>query len=229
MDKFFRVLAIGDSLIKAKIDNLNGWAKCIAERIADYYNRPLRYYNKGDGGNTTRNILERFQDCAKLENYWDMLIVGMGVNDSRMRGTPPEYHEVPINEFVCNLKELFSNINDQKERFKTVIVPGICLVIEDLLLPYKKGKYYYRADSEKYNNEIEKCVKDYMDFIFIDFASLFINMDMTKHLELMPDGLHPDSKGHKFLCEFAWSILKNRLNSDLPNKANAADAIKPRG
>ena len=81
MKKWFKVLAIGDSLIKAKIDNLNGWAKCIAKRAADFYNRPLKYYNKGDGGNTTRNIIERFQDCAKIENSWDMVIVGMGVND----------------------------------------------------------------------------------------------------------------------------------------------------
>ena len=127
----FNILAVGDSLIKAKADSLLGWAKRFSEKYTEKKNVDLSYYNKGEGGDTSSDILQKINDALAVENYWDIVIVGAGINDSRKRGTPPTRHEVAPELFKNNINEI-CNILISSDKVEKSIFPSVLPVIQEM-------------------------------------------------------------------------------------------------
>ena len=210
MIRTFNVLALGDSLIKAKSDDLAGWAKRFSERIASEENKLLKYYNKGDGGATSNDVLEQVRNYLNIESYWNIVIVGVGINDSRKRGDPPLRNEVELKTFRNNIKCICSSLLEKKKIGKAFF-SGIIPVIESHTTPYKEDKYYFFNDALTYEYELERMVSKYHKITYLDFKRNWLKLPESKKIKLMPDGLHPNAQGHKYLSKLAIKLLESSI------------------
>lgn len=87
-----------------------GWTTTLANRIhLAYPERNIRYINAGIGGNSSRQMLARFdEDVLAHQPRW--LLLSAGVVEVRRTYQPDRAREsVPLEEYVANLTILISN------------------------------------------------------------------------------------------------------------------------
>ena len=86
-----------------------GWTTMLANRIhLAYPRRRIRYVNAGIGGNSSRQMLARFENDIIVQHpQW--LLLSAGVVEVRRTYQPDRANErVPINEYVANLSMMIS-------------------------------------------------------------------------------------------------------------------------
>ncbi|GHB94921.1 SGNH/GDSL hydrolase family protein [Cerasicoccus arenae] len=97
-NKLTRLLAFGSSNTERRLPGMH-WFDCLDLAIQQGYGRPHRFINTGIGGETTRELLARFeQDAAFYQPH--AVFITIGGNDSN----PAK--EMDASEFEGNLKEL---------------------------------------------------------------------------------------------------------------------------
>jgi lysophospholipase L1-like esterase len=207
----FKVCGIGDSLIKAKSDDLRGWAYHLSVEIAKSLKLRLNYCNFGEGGDTTQDVLKRMNESRVfVDQHWDLVILGVGVNDSRKRGNPPTTFQIPEKTFKKNFRCLLETLCNNKNISHSFIA-GILPVIEELTTPFKEDKYYHYKDSIRYLQIQKEVVSEFPNVYFIDFYSIFKDIPRSELLTYMPDGLHPNSEGHRYLANLAYELVIKRF------------------
>ena len=140
----------------------------------------VRVYNSGIDGNTTEQLLARFDtDVADL-NPDACLILG-GANDI--------FQGVPARVIESNLARLYDACADDG------ITPVACTVI-----PVKPGLYVGgSAEADELNSTIEALnvwITEYCaarDIAVIDFNTVIESDPATR---IQPDGIHPSEPGH---------------------------------
>jgi len=203
----FNVLAIGDSIIKAKVDSLRGWAKRFSEQYTHEKKVDLNYYNKGEGGDTSSDVLQRINAALEFENYWDIVIVGVGINDSRKRGVPPTRYEVAPELFKNNINEI-CNLLISADKVDRIIFSSVLPVIQEMTTPYKEDKYYFYDDALHYGDILENILKKYPKIKYFNFREHWQKLSSAKKREYMPDGLHPGPAGHRYLTNLALGMMR---------------------
>ena len=106
-------------------------------------------FNLGIGGETSTKLLARFQVECEARNP-DIMLIGIGVNDSRKVGSPNSGYDVPTKLFSENLGKLF-NISQQLS--PVTIFVGMVPVIPyiDNFTKWKKlGKPLFGLGKPKY-------------------------------------------------------------------------------
>lgn len=206
-----QILIFGDSITWGAWDEEGGWVhrikkdidKKVIESNFNYYNT---VYNLGISGDETDNILKRFEPeiVRRLdENEEAVIIFAIGVNDSQYINAERQ-HRVPLERFKQNLEKLTQLARKHSNK---IIFIGLTPVDDSLLDPtqWDIDNVYKNEYVEKFNIALEEfCIKEGLPFIKV------FEPFMTKdYKNLLIDGLHPNSKGHKLLFE----LVKNHLVS----------------
>jgi len=208
-----QILIFGDSITYGAWDKEGGWVQRL-RRFLDEKNltSPDFYcvvYNLGISGDTSEDLLERFEFETKqrLKEHKETIVAfAIGINDSQFVHSEGN-HRVPIKKFKNNLQELIKLA--QKFSLKIIFV-GLTPVDEEKTtpIPWNSDKFYKNEYIEKYNQVIKKVCEENK----IYFIEIFKKFEATGYQELLEDGLHPNSKGHKRIFEIVKDFLiKNNL------------------
>jgi len=165
--------------------------------------------NLGIGGNTTNEVIERFDNEMKQREsedfkrtQHDIIIFAIGTSDSKYRYSKDNFG-VKLDDFKKNLNIL---LNKAHKYTKKVLFVGITKVDESKTspIPWSKSTYYINKNIRQYNG----IVKDFCqenDVFFIETFNLLDKDDLI-------DGLHPNSQGHqKVFRKVRDFLLENKL------------------
>jgi acyl-CoA thioesterase I len=200
------ILIFGDSIVWGAWDKEGGWAqrlrKFIDQKNISEPNYDCTLYNLGVCGDTTEDLLERFENetKARISEEERIIIFGVGTNDSQFVYSNEDL-KIPIDKFGDNVKKLV----DLSKKFSSKIVfLGLCPIEQSKVdpIPWAEEKKGYRKELvEQFNNKI-KHVCNEKGVYFIELYEKLI-----KESKILEDGVHPDSLGHKKI----FLIVKNFL------------------
>ena len=191
MDKTYCIF--GDSVTHAAYVR-NGWVDLLRIYLEDKFpNDFVNVLNLGVGGNTTNDILSRFESesAARIPTS---LIFAVGVNDSAYIQSIAR----PIVEekmFESNLKKLI----DLAVKFsKDIMFIGPVLGNDSILKPLPGGMEdedwsYDRKRTGNYNNILKNIV--------VSRNCKLIQLLDKLNSEDFEDGLHPNEQGHRKMFE----------------------------
>lgn len=204
-----RILIFGASTTYGAWDKEGGWAdrlkRWIHQRTLEEKDFYSLAYNLGVSGDTTADILERFEFETKMrlkEGEETMFIIAVGVNDSQfihskngLRSTPDEYQE--------NLQKL---IGLAKKFSSSIVIIGTWPMDETKTspIPWAPDESYKNKYLQEFN-DMTKAVCMENGIHFIDLFGEWSKIDY-KHF-LSDDGVHPNTEGHKRIFELVRNFL----------------------
>ncbi len=145
----------------------------------------IEFRNHGVGGETTAEIVRRFDVAARDT---DVLVVQGGINDV--------VHRLDLDEAAANLRAL---VRRAKERGLGVVVPNV--------LPWNKG--WPDADPEiRRLNELIARLGVEEEVLVLPFYETLEDPERPGRMreEWTPDGNHPSVEGHRRLGEVAFRL-----------------------
>jgi len=183
----------GDSITFGLGDNLNrGWCGRLRKDFEnkDYYNF---LQNLGICGDTTTTLLKRIKIESKARIKFlrhgdrSIIIIAIGINDSLIYVSNKK-PMINISMFKKNIHKL---INISKSLTEEVLFIGLTPVNETICENYE-GTQFSNNRINDFNNIIQEVCnqKD------IPFFNMFEEFSKLNYLELLDDGLHPNSKGY---------------------------------
>lgn len=208
-----KILIFGDSIVHGAWDiDKGGWVQRIKsfldeETLSESEDEHI-IYNLGVCGNTTEDLLERFEFETKQRLKEDgeelMFIFAIGVNDSQfihsknnLRFSPEEYKD--------NLDKL---LNLAKKFSSKIIFIGLSPVDETKTIPWDTDKSYKNEYIRKFNGVLRTFCEE-NNIYFIEILEKLVK---ENYQNLLGDGLHPNSKGHKKIFEaIKKSLIKNKI------------------
>ncbi len=212
-----RICVFGDSIAWGMQDEESGgWAdrlkvhllkKCDARQ-----SKFLTVFNFGNGGETSSDLTEHIEhelnawlDTDNKFKKANIVMIGIGTNDSILLNDKNQF--VSLNQFKQNIEEI---IEKSKKFAEHIVLVGLIPVVESLTTPIPWNiACYHRNSSVKQYNEILKKVSKAQNVHFID---LYNEWEHTDYKKLIKDGIHPNSKGHKKICDAVIDFLtKNKL------------------
>lgn len=179
------ILFLGDSLTAGYgIEKEQAYPALIEKKIK---NEKLHasVINGGVSGNTTAGGLRRLS--WYFRQRIDYLVIALGGNDG-LRGLDPGESKKNLNEIIV------------KARLK---YPNIKIILAGMLVPPNMGADY----SQKFRKIFPELAEEY-NATLIPF--LLKDVGGVKELNL-PDGIHPNPKGQKIVCNNVWRILEPLL------------------
>jgi len=210
-----RILVFGDSIVYGAWDKggEEGWVHRLKKFLDEkHFIEPdfdYSVYNLGVSGNTTGELLERFEFETKqrVEEGEEMIIIfQIGINDSQFVISQNGLRTLS-EKFRENIKELISSA---KKFSSKVIFIGLTPVNEEKTtpIPWNPDKIY-KNENIKRNDEIIKSVCKENNIYFVEIFEKWLKSDYKNLLE---DGLHPNSEGHKKIVEDVRDFLiKNKI------------------
>lgn len=206
-----RILVFGNSIVFGFCDHETGWVNRLRmftdlRALKDSkYDRAV--YNLGVSGNTTKELVIRFENEIKArlkEEQEIVIIISIGINDSYVLNKNQE-ERVSQNEFSANLQNL---INIAKKYSSKIFFVGLNPIEEQKVnpVPWRPEISYIEARIRLYDSIVnEVCKKNNIDFI--DIMKEFLKRDYKKLLE---DGVHPNTEGHKIIYEVVKEFLSKK-------------------
>jgi lysophospholipase L1-like esterase len=205
------ILFFGDSITWGAWDKEGGWVarikKFVDEKIIasdfEYYHD---IYNVGISGDKTTDLLKRFDSEAKNridEDNETAIVFAIGVNDSQF--VENEGNRTPIEKFKTSLESL---IEKARKFSNKIIFIGLFPIDDSKLTPtsWEPTKSYKLEYVEEYDKVIKDvCAKEGIDFI--DIYNEFIGKD---YKNLLIDGLHPTTDGHKQISKVVLEFLSDK-------------------
>lgn len=153
--------------------------------------RPVRVVNKGNSGNTVRDLANRWQeDVLDLKPEWVSIMIG--INDVWRHFDTPKITEghVGIEEYAETLEQLI--------RQTRPVVKGLILIAPYFIEPNREDPM--RVQMEAYAAVMKPLAETY-DTVFVDTQAAFDNMLENMHpMALAWDRIHPNSSGHALLA-----------------------------
>ena len=207
------ILIFGDSITWGAWDHEGGWVQRLRRFVEKFKNdegiRCHHLYNLGVNGNTTDELLDRFEFEVyqrQVDEVENILIFQIGANDSYMLHGDNQ-PRMSIERFNVNLKRLL--LLAQKYSSKIIFL-GLIPVEDQKLnpIPWDPDIAYQTKQIKLFNDSIQEfCV--YHKLFFIDFWEDWINQNYS---DLLDDGLHPNSLGHERIFVHVKNfLLKNKI------------------
>ncbi|MEX2014116.1 MAG: GDSL-type esterase/lipase family protein [Parcubacteria group bacterium] len=180
--------AWGDSITYGAGDATGlGWVGLLRNH---FYDKDYGVYNRGICGDTTQDILKRFDtEVSSIEP--NLIILAIGINDSKIPEGQTE-NKVPFTQFQKNIKEL---IDKAKSKAKKVIVIGLTEVNEQTI---SSSPAFRNETISKYDSYLKE-IAGVEDISYIDMRGV---LDIQSDLE---DGTHPNAKGYKKMFDKIFS------------------------
>ena len=147
-------------------------------------------FNLGISGATTEDLQRRLEHESRPRKP-DMILISIGINDCRYVETEGNM-QTSLDDFKVNLEELHS----QAERVAgTVVFVGLTPIDETktMPIPWRLGYFYTSENVKKYDSVVEEfCTEK---------GVRYISMADVVDKDDLPDGLHPNAKGHQKIFE----------------------------
>ena len=209
-----QILVFGDSIVYGAWDKDGGWVQRLRrylERKIDLVNLSASdvdylVFNLGIGGNTSDDVLKRFDSETKPRLMQDeeatLIILEIGGNDASVDVATGK-NRTPLNKFEQNVREI---INLARAYTQNILVMGPVPCNDSITaekLKFSPSLALRNSDQIKYNDAIKKVCKEQK----VDFISLFDKFSKLDYEKLLLDGAHPNSKGHRKI----FSIVKSYL------------------
>ena len=171
-------------------------------------------YNCGVSGDTTADLLKRFEvECyaryhEPVEIYKESFIVffSIGMNDTQFLRNKGGIR-ISEDEFKSNIKKL---IELARKFTSNIIFVGFYPIEESKVSPLPwNTNISYKYDYVEMYNKIIQSICEENNLSFIDIFNQFYKTD---YKNLLSDGLHPNSEGHKKIFEIVKDFLiKNKI------------------
>ncbi|MCX6785125.1 MAG: GDSL-type esterase/lipase family protein [Candidatus Komeilibacteria bacterium] len=196
-----KILIFGDSIAWGAFDSENGgWAEQIKkDYLKTFKTEEIGVYNLAISGNDTRGVLFSLEKEIEIFNLVEaeeyIFLFSIGSNDLRFINTKDNPF-VPLDEFKNNLEQIVKIV---KKYSSKIIFTGLLIVNEKLTKPWVENLYWENDDLKKYDQAIEDFCKQH-SITFIPLIDLLTTADV-------PDGLHPNTAGHKKI----YARIKDRL------------------
>lgn len=196
-----KILFYGDSITdcggyKQDVKTTGGYTKFTAQLLGDGH----EYFNHGISGNTTKDLLNRYQKDVKDINP-DILTLLIGINDVWRAFDSGRYTEP---------KQVGENISKLLDDLKSDCPNCKIIVLEPFLLPAPDKKYFRPLLAQIIEEVRAVAVQKANAFIPLD--GLFAKERMTTDWqELSQDGVHPVEKGQKLIAKHLAEEIKKFL------------------
>lgn len=212
-EHYDRIVFAGDSVTdmssknpvgEGLFDNLGqGYVRKIENLLVAWYpERFIRITNSGISGNTSRDLLARFdRDVVSLNPDWVSICIG--INDVWRQFDCPAMTDVQVqpDEYERNVEQMILSVKDQ--------VKGIILCTPYYMEPNPEDAMRKRMD--EYGAICKKLAEKY-HCIFIDFQQMYNDFFKHRHSTCIAwDRVHPNQMGatlmaREFLtqCGFEW-------------------------
>ena len=170
----------------------HGYVRIVENLLtAVYPELNLRITNSGIGGNSSRDLLARFErDVVSLKPDWVSICIG--INDVwRQFDTPAiwEWH-VSLEEYEANIEKMILAVKDATK--------GIFILSPYCMEPNTKDAL--RARMDEYVAVCEKLAKKY-DCIYLDFQKLYADYCQVRHSTFIAwDRVHPNEIGSTLMA-----------------------------
>jgi lysophospholipase L1-like esterase len=152
----------------------------------------ISIYNRGVCGNTTTDLLKRF-DIEASSIRPDIIVFAIGINDSKFPRDKKE-NTVALEEFKQNIEKLLSKAKDLSEK---IFVVGLTRVGEKWT---DAGSAFLDEEISRYDNALKEITeKENLVFIPVSDA-LLIPEDLH-------DGLHPNNSGYQKMFDAIRTAL----------------------
>ncbi|MGN1122191.1 MAG: SGNH/GDSL hydrolase family protein [Eubacteriales bacterium] len=154
--------------------------------ISCYPERLIRVTNSGISGNTSKDLLARFdRDVVSLNPAWVSICIG--INDVWRQFDLPEFpeHHVSPEDYEANLKQMLDALSGR--------VKGVFLCTPYIMEPEKGDRMRRRMDEY---GEICKKLAAARGCVLVDFQSLYDRFFAYRHSALIAwDRIHPNQIG----------------------------------
>ena len=207
------IFIFGDSITEGLWDSKGGWADRVKafiqnEEIKSGIKNYHEVYNLGVDGNTTQQIIERFEAETKVRLFPDAeyaFIFATGTNDTLHRNNQ-EFESTP-ERYKSELHQL---IELAKKYSSKVMFVDLLPVDENLTNPIQSsssGKCYTNERIDTFNktlydicgSESLPCIKASEKYLKQDFKAL------------LADGIHPNEQGHELIFNLVVEYVKKLL------------------
>lgn len=204
------LLIFGSSITWGAWDEQGGWAQrlkhdCDIKAIQSGFDNYTAVYCLGVSGDKTTDLLERFDTEVKArinEEEKTLILIEIGINDSQYL-LEEKQHRVSQEQYGQNLASL---IEKSKKYRADLIFIGLTPVDSRVdPTPWTPDKSY-KLDFVKQYEEVLKKVSTENNIPFIEIMSKF---PPEQYTNLLTDGLHPSTDGHKII----YDEVKKYLNS----------------
>ena len=180
------ILMLGDSLTEGTgVEKTKAYPYLVEQKLNAQGFSAIKVINAGVSGSTTASGLSRL--TWYLRDRPDFLLLALGANDG-LRGLPT----------VQIKRNLAATI-------ESALNKGIRVVLAGMKMPPNYGEGYTR----KYEKVFLELSKEY-DIVFIPFLLEGVAGDPKLNL---PDGLHPNERGHHIISELVYKTLVKLVNA----------------
>lgn len=202
--KVSRVLIFGDSIGQGFYDEINGgWVQRLqrdyfAEDIAG--KSEVNIINLSVSGHSSNELLDRikFESGSRMKH--DMLtVLAIGTNDTYERGGVRRTDETKFEQNIGEILKIAKSFGD-------VLMLGLAACVDARVQPtaWDQTLVYKNNLLQKYESILESTAKANS----IDFIPLWkITNAAQQTEETLPDGIHPNARGH----EVIYNEVKNKL------------------
>lgn len=213
LENMDRIVFAGDSVTdmgstnpvgEGLFDNVGrSYVRIIENMLAVYYPEiKVRVTNSGISGNTSRDLLARFdRDVVNLNPDWVSICIG--INDVWRQFDSPaitDSHVLP-DEYEKNVEDMIMRVKDK--------VKGIFILSPYIIEPNKEDWMRRRMDEYV---EISKKLADKHQCVFVDFQKMYEDYCRIRHSAYIAwDRIHPNQIGatlmaREFLkkCDFDY-------------------------
>ncbi len=207
------IYAFGDSNSWGAFDEAGGWVDrlkqhFLQQELSSPQEGKTQVFNLGVSGDTADDVANRIANEIKArQKRWskpgDIYIVAVGVNDSRLMLGTREPASTPENY----VKKLDQIANEIKKYSNNILFVGIAPVIDELIA---------KSEEDRYSNQrvalFDKALNQFCQNNSYSFFDTFSTMPESQVRQLIADdGLHLNSKGHKWMFEQVEPIISALL------------------
>ena len=198
-----RIVFAGDSVTdmgstnpvgEGLFDNVGrSYVRVVENMLVSWYPElNIRVTNSGISGNTSRDLLERFdRDVVSLNPDWVSICIG--INDVwRQFDCPamPDTHVLP-DEYKANMEKMILSVKDK--------VKGIFILTPYYMEPNREDKMRARMDEYV---AICKELADKYNCIFVDFQKMYEDFCKIRHSSCIAwDRIHPNQMGATLMAK----------------------------
>lgn len=170
-----------------------GYVRLIDSLLASTYpERNIRVINSGISGNTSRDLLERFdRDVLSFEPQWVSICIG--INDVWRQFDSPAITEshVYINEYRDNVEKMILKVKDN--------VKGVFILSPYIMEPNRDDTM--RKKMDEYVDVCKNLAEKY-GCVFVDFQKMYEDFFKIKHSAFIAwDRVHPNQIGAMLMAK----------------------------
>jgi lysophospholipase L1-like esterase len=196
------IVFIGDSITEGADDHEHGgWTRRVQARLPEGW----QAVHAGIGGNVITDVLARM-DRDVLAHKPSIVVLAIGINDSRQFTFENRRNGVALPEFKASLTEYAKRVN---ELAGPKLIVGLTPVDETRTNSFEAGMIYASAAQREYDEALQAFAAEH-DYTYIAIEPAF---DANGGAQaLTTDGLHPNPVGHELIALAVWANLEPLVN-----------------